>query len=111
MWKMFIDDERFPVKDDFKIVRSYDEAVDEIQKNGCPFYISFDHDLGDKVKSGFDLAKYIVEEDLNRNGAFIPNNFDYYVHSANSVGKENIIGLLKGYLEFKKENKPKIKPF
>lgn len=111
MWKMFIDDERFPVKEDeFIIVRTVEQAIDKIKELGCPDFISFDHDLGDNIPTGFDLAKYLVETDLNHNGSFIPNDFDYYVHSANPVGKKNISGLLDGYLSFKKTSVNKFKP-
>jgi len=111
---MFIDDERFPVKDDFIIVRSVAEAILEIEKHDQPpNYISFDHDLGDNVKTGFDLAKWLVEKDLDYEGSFLPNDFSFYVHSANPVGKENIEGLLNNYLEYRlnqlKQKKTKIK--
>jgi hypothetical protein len=45
-YKMFIDDERFPVSDDWVIVRSSQEAIDTVLAKGFPSYISFDHDLG-----------------------------------------------------------------
>lgn len=45
-YKMFIDDERFPVTDDWTIVRSSQEAIDCVLNNGFPQKISFDHDLG-----------------------------------------------------------------
>lgn len=108
---MFIDDERFPVKEDeFVIVRSVKEALDNIEKLGCPQYISFDHDLGDSVPTGFDLAKELVEKDLDSGGSFLPKDFEYYIHSANPVGKKNIDGLLEGYLSFKRKNTTKLKP-
>lgn len=104
MWKLFIDDLRFPVKEnEFIIARSAEQAIALCEKMGCPQYISFDHDLGDKVASGFDFAKYLVEKDLDT--GFIPDNFDYYIHSANPVGRENIDGLLQGYIKFKKKTK------
>jgi len=104
MWKMFIDDERFPVNDDFVIVRSVLEAKEEINKRGVPSFISFDHDLGDNVPTGFDLAKWLVEKDLDSNGAFLDKDFSFYVHSANPVGKKNIEGLLEQYLSIRKIN-------
>lgn len=113
MWKMFIDDERFPVDETFVIVRSVQEAKDKISELGMPKYISFDHDLGDNVPTGADLAKWIVEKDLDNNLNYIPTDFDFYVHSANPVGKKNIEGLLSQYLQYKsteiKQDK-KIKP-
>lgn len=99
MTKLFIDDIRDPVTDDFVVVRSYSESLVYLRAFGCPEFISFDHDLGDaKENTGFDVVKWMVERDLNNNGEFIPDNFEYYVHSANPVGKANIIGLLENYL-------------
>ena len=53
-------------------------------------YISFDHDLG-MGKSGYDVAKYIVEQQ-------IPTNLVHWrIHSANPVGAANIRQLLTHY--------------
>lgn len=99
-WKLFLDDERFPAaKDtDFLIARSFEEAVAHMQTQGCPIFISFDHDLG-LEKSGYDLAKYIVEQDLDSNLTFIPKEFTFYVHSQNNVGAKNIQTYLTQYLD------------
>ena len=98
-YKLFIDDEREPAKIKFDhIARDYKETMKIFDKNGCPAYISFDHDLGSNSKTGFDIVKDMVERDLDKNGRWIPKNFDYYVHSANPVGKKNIEGLLDNYL-------------
>ena len=99
MLRLFIDDIREPYDNDFVVVRSYAEAVGWLRKNGCPEFISFDHDLGDEDElSGFDIAKWMVNMDLNSKGKFIPDEFDYNVHSANPVGADNISGLLDNYL-------------
>ena len=45
----------------------------------------------------------MVERDLDKKGRWIPKNFTYDVHSANPVGKKNIVGLLDNYLEKKEE--------
>ena len=98
-YKLFIDDEREPAKIKFDyIARDYKETMKIFDKNGCPAYISFDHDLGSNSKTGFDIVKDMVERDLDKNGRWIPKNFDYYVHSANPVCKKNIEGLLDNYL-------------
>lgn len=100
MDKLYIDDIRDPHEDDFIVVRSYAEAVGYLRKNGCPQYISFDHDLGSNDGlDGIDIVKWIVNTDLNRDGTFIPQDFKYNVHSANPVGVANIEGLLNNYLE------------
>jgi hypothetical protein len=111
--KMYLDDLRTP-KDEFDfVVRSYDEAITIIIKYGIPNFISFDHDLGvdeegEILKSGYDLAKWIVDSDLDNRYKLAPT-FSFKVHSQNPVGKQNIISLLESYLKYKnhlsKENK------
>lgn len=99
MIKLYIDDIRTPKESDFMIVRSFDDAIFYMEASGCPEYISFDHDLGEAIlKTGFDIAKWMVEQDLNSCGKFIPKDFEYHVHSANPVGAANINGLLDNYL-------------
>ena len=103
--KIYLDDLRTPTEKFDFVVRNYDEAIEVIKKYGVPNYISFDHDLGvddegELLKSGYDLAKWIVESDLN--GSYkLPSNFTYKVHSQNPVGKKNIISLLNAYLKYK----------
>lgn len=98
-YRMFIDDERYPVDDGWIIVRSYDEAIDYMTKYGCPQYISFDHDIGDPDKNGKKIANWMVERDIDSNQTWLPADFDFYVHSKNSVGGPNIELLLRPYLE------------
>ena len=91
---------------DMIIARTYEEAINLIEEKGMPNFISFDHDLGDKIPTGFDLSKWIVEKDLDNNG-FIPKDFSFYVHSQNPQGKLNIEGLLNQYLNIRLNNKSK----
>lgn len=118
MWNLFIDDQCYeinketgrPYRDCKKIdssreyinAKNLDEVFVLIKQLGCPNYISFDHDLGENELTGYDLAKYIVERDLDENGKFIPDNFGFTVHSANPIGKKNIEYLLNNYLNQKK---------
>lgn len=118
MYNLFLDDFRFPeqvkwinlpnVK--WEIVRSYDEFVAFITKNGLPNFISFDHDLADEhykelnnsfdsdfiqyslftEKTGYDCAKWLVKYCFD-NRASLPH---YTVHSLNPIGKKNILSLL-----------------
>lgn len=103
--KLFLDDERKLPDDSYSLVRSYEEAVNYVKENGIPSFISFDHDLGldennQIAKTGFDFAKWLVEMDID-NIFLFPKNFSFYVHSSNSVGKENIHSYLTNYLKFK----------
>lgn len=72
-------------------------AIDYIEKNGCPDFISFDNDLQRELE-GFDLAKWLVEQDMNKEG-FIPKDFQFFVHSQNPIAKTRIYSYLNQYLE------------
>ena len=69
------------------IYHTAEEAIEGI-KNLDSFYIDLDHDLG-IGKSGYDIAKYIVENQLPCKG--------YRIHSMNPVGRQNIDQLLSHY--------------
>jgi hypothetical protein len=92
---MYLDDIREPDGSYTYAARSSDEAI-LIMDIGCPDFISFDHDLGEE-DTAMNVVKYMVEKDLDNPG-WIPYDFSYKVHSANPVGKENIIGYLNSYL-------------
>ena len=106
MMKLYLDDVRDLPDESFLLARSYEEAVLFVKENGIPPFISFDHDLGvdennDLLPTGFDFAKWLVEMDMDNIYKF-PENFSFNVHSANPVGKANIEGYLKNYLNFNK---------
>lgn len=102
---LFLDDERSPkTPGAWQIARSFDEAVSLLSYYGCFSYISFDHDLGDGVPTGHDLAKWLVDKDLDAGGKFIPTDFGFNVHSANPVGRANIEALLSSYLKHREQN-------
>jgi hypothetical protein len=105
-YRMFVDDIRnpdwvYPDQDvsDWQVCRTMQEAQDVISDLGCPSWISFDHDLGDNIPTGYDLAKWLVDTDLD--SGFMPDNFEFLIHSANPVGAANIQGLLTCYLRHK----------
>lgn len=86
-------------------------AIDYIDRNGCPNFISFDNDLKRELE-GKDLAKWIVEKDMDNPG-FIPEDFQFFVHSQNVSAKKDIYSYLGQYLEHRvnfPENTKKIKP-
>jgi hypothetical protein len=122
-WNLFIDDERNPSdvfwadsstlsryhEEDWVIVRSYHDAILEVLNRGFPSFISFDHDLGENSKSGFDVAKVLVDNDIisgdteSRKAYKFPENFAFFVHSQNPIGKKNIEELLNSYLRFRQQ--------
>ena len=100
---LWLDDERdpsdprwhanFPISHSTVVwVKSFDEFVQWISRNGIPGAICFDHDLGEGP-SGFDAAKWLTEYCLD-NGIRVPA---WNIQSANPIGKENIIALLKSF--------------
>lgn len=99
---MFIDDERFPPNDNHQwyIARNMDEVLQKVRIDGIPHFISFDHDLGDNTPDGCQICHKLIEMDLDGVAEF-PADFDYYVHSQNPTGRDNIDGLLKSFLKFK----------
>lgn len=128
-YKLYLDDVRLPTQTfnttngEWVIVRSYDEFVDYILKNGLPWFISFDHDLAHehyresmydadghyskyykdgtfKEKTGFSCAEWLVEYCMN-NKVDLP---EWNVHSANPIGRDNIAGILRSYAKFSNEN-------
>ena len=126
---LFLDDIREPehayeytkqeifLKQKWEVVRNFDEFKSYIEKNGMPFFISFDHDLADthytpehlwtdydkskewqdaqvhKEKTGYECAIWLVDYCMDNN-LKLPN---YYCHSMNPVGKDKIVGLLQSF--------------
>lgn len=103
-WNLFIDDERFPPDDgrEWIICRNKMQVISAIfdHKQTVANYISFDHDLGENEPTGYDIAKWIVEMDMD-GVIIIPSNFQYFVHSQNPIGKKNIETYLDNYLKVK----------
>lgn len=111
-----------PIEEPYEVfwLKSYDEFVEYISKNGIPDAICFDHDLGNKIdpdadlmfyngeissfsllsydndeKTGYDCAKWLVEYCLDNNLMIPP----YSIQSMNSIGKKNIDDLLKNFIK------------
>jgi len=57
---------------------------------------------GNVRASGYDIAKWLVEMDI-AGKYLIPEDFEFNVHSANPIGKENIETYLNNYLEFRRK--------
>lgn len=93
---LYIDDIRTCPKELFDsyvvfTARDYYSAIDILDfYSDCNvnIFVDFDHDLGDG-KSGYDISKYIVENQISISG--------YTIHSMNSVGAFNIKQLLDRY--------------
>jgi hypothetical protein len=97
------------LKEQWDIVRNYDEFVQVIKDNGLPLKISFDHDLADihydpktwregfkyHEKTGLDCAKWLIDFIMDHETK-LPLIF---VHSQNPVGKERILNLFNNFIK------------
>ena len=97
-WKLFLDDERFPVTDDWVLARSSQEAIWQVTSWGLPVEIAFDHDLGGddtSIKFIHWMIEHVLDGDL-----IIPEGFKYSVHSQNPIGAANIKSKMDAILMF-----------
>lgn len=90
----------FSKKENWIIVRDYFEFVKLVDNNLLDIkLVSFDHDLASfkdgKEWTGKDAADYLIEKCLDKNIEF-PS---WFVHSDNTSGKKNIIGVVLNYLK------------
>lgn len=89
---LYVDDLRNPpniLKQNYNIVicRNYKETIYELDKRRFRI-IDLDHDLGEE-KTGYDVCKYIIENEIPLNKV--------YIHTSNPVGRNNMVQLLQRY--------------
>lgn len=96
-WKLFLDDEREPADIWGKVVSGHDfksfilctntgEAMELVKELGVPSFMSLDHDLGGN-DTGMRFVRKLSDYMMDNGLSGIP---EFYVHSANPVGKANI---------------------
>jgi hypothetical protein len=119
MHKLFLDDLREVrwvfgnwMDEDWVLVRSYSEFVAHVREHGIPYFISFDHDLGEDPDgtvhpSGADCVDFLIESVMSGNYTF-PENFSFHVHSANPVGAQNIRERLNWFLSELRNPRPEL---
>lgn len=117
--RLYLDDVRTPLDNDWIIARNYEEFVSIIKFHGLENFdvISLDHDLGEQSmieyytnvknnykldynnivdeKTGYDCCKFLVSESMSKN---IPLP-QMYVHSANPIGSANMMGYINNYFK------------
>lgn len=110
MKKLFLDDIRTidmvydkSMEDEFDIVRTYQDFVHYIQRNGLPEFISFDNDLGLNKKGEVALDGYAAAKWLVYESGLDLRALQFKVHSANPVAAEQIKGLLNNYIKHLKD--------
>jgi len=99
-YTLFLDDEREPPSEmeNVVIARDFWEFKRVIAAMGIPKYVSFDHDLGSMDSNGKDCAEFLIMRMIMERPSDI-DDFQYYVHSQNPVGAENIRRFMDKYLE------------
>ena len=77
------------------------EVVIELLLTGQVTAISFDHDLGEDMLSGYDVAKVI--EQLAFEACI--TRVEWQIHSANPVGRKNIEAAMRNADKYWQRNK------
>ncbi len=92
-WFLYLDDLRSPPNDgrNYVVARTPDEAMGLIRTRGLPAFMSLDHDLGPDL----DTMQFL--QALYREFPCPPSFPAYHVHSANPVGRANIISFLESW--------------
>jgi hypothetical protein len=95
-WKLWLDDQLADpdaperhTRSGFIGAASTAEAIALVESLGVPEYMSLDHDLGQSDRS-MDFLKW-----LSNNYTDSPPKYD--VHSANPIGRENIISFMESW--------------
>jgi hypothetical protein len=114
-YKIYLDDVRTPIANDWIVVRNYEEFITKVTEIGLENIelISLDHDLGDSAmkewlhgvtrnyainydniteKTGMDCTKWLVNKWLD--GQHV---VDVVIHSANAIGSANMMGYINNY--------------
>jgi len=90
------------LSNDWIVIRTYNDFIKYIDEYGVSnTLISFDHDLacydddnGNEL-TGKTAAEYVINYCLDNNEKFP----DWYVHSDNTSGRENIISMVVNYMK------------
>lgn len=105
MYSLFLDDERTPKTKapygEWVVCRSFDIAIEYIMDTmEYPMYISFDHDLGENQKTGYDFVKWFVDDwDSFRATKTVESFPECNYHTANPVGRDNMKAYIDNYLK------------
>lgn len=95
-WKLFLDDLRAPPDGTWVVCRSVAAAKLYISEHGVPLELSLDHDLGNGVDAPV-LLHWLIDEHLDGH-LDCTKIVTVGVHSANPVGRENLLGLWVSFM-------------
>jgi len=96
-WKLFLDDLRAPPDGTWVVARTVPAAIEYIEEYGLPFSMSLDHDLGTGTDAPV-LVHWLIDQHLD--GRYDIRGINVHVHSANTVGVDNLEGLWSSFLRF-----------
>ena len=97
-YRLFIDNERFPVTPDWFLARNSFQAIKALELYGLPQEIAFDHDLGGQ-DTAINFINQLENELIDRKLKF-SKCFEYTVHSQNPIGAANIISKMDTLIDY-----------
>ncbi len=107
--KLFVDDERQPPDNTWVVLRHAENAIAYISGRPCDFghvtHLSLDHDLGENVPTGYDVAAWL-EEAVFTQGVVPPMMLR--VHSANPVGRARILQTFQSIARYCEQNQMQV---
>lgn len=92
MYHLFLDDVRAPPDQSWVVARSVPAAEHYISEYGLPYRVSLDHDLGDSADAPA-LLHWLIGRYLDGVPMKTISTMIVEVHSANPVGRQNLLGL------------------
>lgn len=105
-YRLFIDDERWPVEPDWVIARTPLQAIQAFEHYGIPTEIAFDFDLGtDSAGQKLEAIEFVnYLWNLAEEGKLLfPQDFKYYIHSQNPIGAARIQSKMDQMLHYYSE--------
>lgn len=97
-WKLFLDDLRAPPDGSWTVARTVRAAQHHISTYGLPLVMSLDHDLGDGHDAP-ELLHWLIDRFLDGDLVHGLSTMKIEVHSANPVGRGNLLGLWGSFKE------------
>jgi hypothetical protein len=100
-YNLFIDPVKEPQRDGKKwqTARSTTAAAAIMKQLGAPKAISINYDLGKNEPYGAEIARWLVQLDLNHN--ILSQDLEYFIHGGSVVDATNMKMILNNYLKFK----------
>jgi len=104
-YNLFIDPTKEPQRDGKKwqTARSTIAAENIIKQLGAPLAISVNYDLGKNEPYGAEIARWLVQLDLNY--SILSHDLDIEIHGGSVVDATNMKTILRNYLKFKFKEK------